>query len=147
MKSVKRSSTVSSLPISLKWFSSINLSSGILIQPSRVWSKVPSRSSVRRPPLADTSGSRYSNTNMISLIATFYVASLAIVGMFLLKRHEVKTGHPTLLSRLGAGSDHFFKAAFQAVEKGVKYVNRKTFIAMTQWIAYHVLLRVRHVYV
>lgn len=84
---------------------------------------------------------------MYILISLFYASLLGIVGMILYKRHEVKTGHPTILSRLGRGSDHVFHAIFSGAGMGVSYINKHTFIALAQWIAFHVLLRIRTVYI
>ncbi len=84
---------------------------------------------------------------MYTLIAIFYVSIVAIAGMILNKRYEVKTGKPTLVSAIGRGSDHIFAAAFVQVRKLVSYMNRKTFVALAQWVAFHLLLRTRKVYV
>jgi len=67
--------------------------------------------------------------------------------MILFKRHEIKTSKPSLFSRLGRGSDHIFLAIFGAVHKGISYVNKHTFITVAQWLTFHVLVRVRKVYV
>ena len=64
-----------------------------------------------------------------------------------LKRHEVKTSKPSLVSRLGQGSDHIFQAIFSGISKGISYINKHTFIAVAQWLTYHVLVRIRKVYV
>ena len=67
--------------------------------------------------------------------------------MILLKRHEVKTGIPSLVSRLGKGSDQFFHAVWASILKFISYFNRRTFVLIAQWIAYHVLFHTRKVYV
>ena len=84
---------------------------------------------------------------MYILIILFYLSLLGIAGMVFLKRHEVKTGKATIVSRLGRGTDHLFHAIFTAVGTGISYINKRTFIAIAQWIAYHILLRTRKVYV
>ena len=70
-----------------------------------------------------------------------------MVGMIVLKRYEVKTNKPSLVSRLGKGTDHVFHAIFGGVSQGISYINRHTFIAIAHWMAFHVLLRTRKVYV
>ena len=67
--------------------------------------------------------------------------------MVVFKRHEVKTGKASIFSRLGQGSDHIFLAIFSNVRKVLSYVNKHTFIAVAQWLTFHVLVRVRKVYV
>jgi preprotein translocase subunit SecG len=84
---------------------------------------------------------------MYTLIGLFYIALLGIIAMILLKRLEVKTGAPSLVSRIGKGSDRFFHASWNLLRTGISYFNRRTFILMAQWLAYHVLLRIRRVYV
>lgn len=84
---------------------------------------------------------------MYTLVILFYVAFIGIVIMVLLKRREVKTGLPSIVSRLGKGSDQFFHTTWNVARKGVSYFNRHTFIMIAQWLAYHVLLRTRNVYV
>jgi hypothetical protein len=84
---------------------------------------------------------------MYTLISIFYLSLLGMLAMVLLKRHEVKSGRPTVVSRLGKGTDHVFYAASSAIRSGISYFNRKTFIHVAQLIAYHVLLRTRKVYV
>jgi len=67
--------------------------------------------------------------------------------MVLFKRNEVKTGKQSIVSKIGAGSDHFFTLVFDTIKKWISFINKHTFIALAHVIAYHVLLRVRHVYV
>ena len=84
---------------------------------------------------------------MYTPIIIFYVALAGIVGMILLKRREMVSGSPSLVSRAGAGSDHIFHAVFDAVRRGLSHINRKTFLAGIHWIAVKVLFYVRKVYV
>ncbi len=84
---------------------------------------------------------------MYTLITIFYASLLGIVLMLLLKRREMKTGKPSVLSRLGRGTDDLFAGFFGAIRAAVSYVNKHTFIAIAHWVAYHVLLRIRNVYV
>lgn len=84
---------------------------------------------------------------MYTLITIFYVSLAGIVGMILLKRREVKTGVPSLVSRAGAGVDHIFQAIFAAVRRGISHINRRTFVEIGHWIAFHVLKSARTVYV
>ena len=70
---------------------------------------------------------------------------MAVMLMF--KRREIMTGKQSVVSQVGAGSDHVFQAVFGTVRQGLSYVNRRTFIMIAHWIAYHVLKGVRHVYV
>lgn len=84
---------------------------------------------------------------MYTLITLFYIAFFAMIAMVLLKRHELQTGKPSLVSRLGRGGDNFFHVIFSTVSNVISYVNKHTFAMLAQWVAYHILFRVRKVYV
>jgi hypothetical protein len=84
---------------------------------------------------------------MYTLIILFYASFIGIILMLLLKRHEFKTGKPTLVSRLGRGSDCFFQGIFTGMKSFFSYLNKHTFIALGHWVAFHILLRIRKVYV
>ncbi len=84
---------------------------------------------------------------MYTTITIFYISLIGIIAMILLKRREVLTGHESIVSRLGEGSDHIFAAFFGGIRRGISYINKHTFIALAQWVAFHVLVHVRKVYV
>jgi preprotein translocase subunit SecG len=84
---------------------------------------------------------------MYTVITIFYVSILAMVTMVWLKRRESKLGSPSVISRLGKGTDQTFHVTYESLRTGASYMNRKTFIAIAHWIAYHVLVRVRRIYV
>ena len=84
---------------------------------------------------------------MYTTITIFYVSLIGIIVLILLKRREVLTGHRSLASKLGEGSDHIFAAFFRGVRRWISYINRHTFIALAQWVAFHILVHVRKVYV
>jgi hypothetical protein len=84
---------------------------------------------------------------MYTTIGIFY-GSLIIMGlMVFLKAREVRTGHPTIVSRMFAWSDDFFSGIFAAIRRAISYVNRHTFISLAQWIAYHILRHIRTWYI
>ena len=84
---------------------------------------------------------------MYTLITIFYVSLLAMIAMVAFKRHEVKTGTPSFVSRVGAQSDHVFQAIFSVIRRVLAYFNRRTFVALVQWLAFHVLKFFRTLYV
>lgn len=84
---------------------------------------------------------------MYTLITIFYASFAAIILMVLLKRREVLSGHPSIVSRAGAGTDHFFQTQFSRVGRFISYINRHTFIALAQLVAFHILKNIRQVYV
>ena len=84
---------------------------------------------------------------MYTLIAIFYISLLAMLAMILLKRREAKTGRPNLISRLGRGSDSLLHSIYASGSAVIAYINKHTFIALAQWVAFHVLVHIRKVYV
>lgn len=84
---------------------------------------------------------------MYTLITIFYLSFIAMMAMVLFKRREINTGKQSIVSRIGAGTDHFFLVIFKTLKKWISFVNRHTFIVIAQIIAYHILLRIRNVYV
>jgi len=84
---------------------------------------------------------------MYTLISIFYASLLIMLLMVVLKRHEVKSGNPSIVSKVGAGSDHLFQSAYSGVRHGLSFVNRRTFVALAQWLGFHILKAIRTVYV
>ena len=84
---------------------------------------------------------------MYTLITIFYVSLVAMVVMVFLKHREAVSGHPSLVSRIGRGTDHIFQLSFAYTRRGASYLNRRTFIALIQLAAFHVLKAMRYVYV
>lgn len=84
---------------------------------------------------------------MYTLISIFYISLLLIIVMVWLKSREVKTGKRSLASRMGSGTDHFFSAIFSSIGKAISYINRHTALALAHWFAFHILVRIRKVYV
>lgn len=84
---------------------------------------------------------------MYILIIAFYLSFLGLVLMLVLKRHEVVSGRPTVVSQFGERTDRIFHIFFAGVRRAISYADRRTLIVIAQWLAYHVLLRIRGVYV
>jgi preprotein translocase subunit SecG len=84
---------------------------------------------------------------MYTLITLFYVSCIGIVGMLFLKHFEIKRGRTHALSRIYSWADGFFSATFATVQKSLSYLNRHTLVALTHWIAFHILVHIRRIYV
>ena len=67
--------------------------------------------------------------------------------LVLLKRQEVQTGKPSFISRFGVDSDNFFQRVFSWCKRMYAYANRKTFVALISFLAYHILFFIRKIYV
>jgi hypothetical protein len=72
---------------------------------------------------------------------------LAIVAMIVLKRREIVALKNNPISKISARADSFLDKNYSAIRKFISYLNKHTFIAITQWIVYHILLHIRKVYV
>lgn len=77
---------------------------------------------------------------------SFGIALVLILGMFGIKSAELRSGRRSWLSRMGSGTDHFFMALSHKLATFFSYFNRKTAIALSQWIAYKIISTMRHVY-
>ena len=84
---------------------------------------------------------------MYTYITLFYISFLGIITMIWLKRYEIRTGRQTVASRFGNSIDQSLRSIFDAIRRSISYFNKKTFIAIIQIMAYHILLHIRQVYV
>lgn len=84
---------------------------------------------------------------MVTPIVLFYISIIGIALMLMLKRNEVHSGNKSIVSKAGSGSDHFFHKIFSNISRFISYINKHTFIALAQWVAFHVLVRIRKIYV
>ena len=85
--------------------------------------------------------------NMYTLLIIFYGSFIGIILMLLLKRREFRTGHPTVVSRIGSGTDRFFHALFSSIGRFFSYWNKRTLVALFHWAAFHLLKWGRSLYV
>ena len=84
---------------------------------------------------------------MYIYISIFYISLAGIIAMIMIKRREVLSGQRTNLSSLGYSLDNNLHNLSQRIRLGIRYFNRKTLFAIFNILAYHVLLRVRKIYV
>jgi hypothetical protein len=84
---------------------------------------------------------------MYTTIGIFYGSLLLMMFMVMLKAREVRTGHPTVTSRMFAHMDDYFSRIFRAVQRTISYANKHTLISLAQWIAYHILRHIRAWYI
>lgn len=84
---------------------------------------------------------------MYILISTFYVSLIGIITMILLKRHEIDKNKTSLTSRFAKSLEHTLGQTFDRIQSIFRMLNKKTLIALVQFITFHVLYRIRKVYV
>jgi hypothetical protein len=78
---------------------------------------------------------------------SFYISFLGILGMFVFKIAEIRSGKKTLISMLANKTDHMVGDSYQFLRRGFLHINKTNAIALIQWIAYHILSWMREVYI
>jgi hypothetical protein len=76
----------------------------------------------------------------------FLVSFAGILVMIQLKAKELRSGRKSWLSFITQRTDNFFNNVFSGVRTFFSYFNRRSALALTQWIAYHILSWVRSAY-
>lgn len=82
-----------------------------------------------------------------SSIIAFYVSLIGIISMIGIKSRELKSGKKSFISRLSEYTNHIIHDYHARVIVFIKYINRKSALALVQWIAYHVLTWARNLYI
>ncbi len=77
----------------------------------------------------------------------FILSLLGIILMIYLKFFELKTGKESLVSKISSNTNHIVHDYFIKAKTFISYFNRKTALALIQWIAYHILSWVRGMYI
>lgn len=68
--------------------------------------------------------------------------------MILLKREELKKNTTaTISSNIGMSIEQGLSKIFKQINYFIKLLNKRTFIALLQFFTFHILLRIRKVYV
>lgn len=78
---------------------------------------------------------------------SFYISFLCILGMISLKSFEIKSGKKYLIFKIAEKADDFVKGIYSNVIKLISYINKKSAIALIQWIAYYILSWARSIYI
>ncbi len=77
----------------------------------------------------------------------FFVALLGIIVMLYLKARRLRLDTRSHFSFLSAKVDGKIRFSFAKVRKFFSYFNRKSAVALIEWIAYHMLSWIRSVYI
>ncbi len=67
--------------------------------------------------------------------------------MFVFKYYELKSGKQSFITKISSKTNHISHNIFVNTKKFISYFNRKTALALIQWIAYHILSWVREMYI
>ena len=84
---------------------------------------------------------------MLVTSITFFVAFLALISMIGQKSREIRMGKISWLSGLNAKLDTPIEKAYTNTRTFISYFNRKSAVALIQWIAYHILSWARSGYI
>ncbi len=80
-------------------------------------------------------------------IISFYISFLGIVGMIAFKVSEIKTGKRSFISKIADKNNHKVREYHSTLKRYISYINRRSALALIQWIAYHILTWARNAYI
>ncbi len=78
---------------------------------------------------------------------SFYISFAGILGMLGFKAMEIRSGKKSWISHLADNTNHLVHDAYHDIRKFFSYFNRKSALALVQWIAYHILSWARATYI
>ena len=84
---------------------------------------------------------------MYILISIFYISLIGIISMILIKRAEMKNGELSLADKIESSVEVALSNIYTKIVAYSKLLNRQTFVALVQFLTFHVLLRIRNIYV
>ena len=84
---------------------------------------------------------------MITASISFFVSFLGIIAMVYLKARRLKLETRSKFSFVSAKVDGNIRLTFAKTRTFFSYFNRKSAVALAQWIAYHVLSWIRKAYI
>ncbi len=80
-------------------------------------------------------------------IISFYVSFVGIIGMIGFKAAELRTGKKSWISRLADRTNDRVHVYMASIRTYISYINRRSALALVQWIAYHILSWARNLYI
>ena len=83
---------------------------------------------------------------MYILVASFYISLLGIISMIVLKRFELSSANSNSSSDV-SNIELRLQSIYNSINKTFQMINKKTFIALAQYITFHILYRIRKIYV
>lgn len=84
---------------------------------------------------------------MYIIISVFYISLMGIISMILLKKAEMKNGEDYLSEKIDSTVEQVLSRTYAKIVSTARLFNRRTFIALAQYLTYHLLFRIRKVYV
>ncbi len=84
---------------------------------------------------------------MYILISIFYISLIGIIAMIFIKRAEMKNGELSLADKIESSVEVALSNIYAKIVAYSKLLNRQTFVALVQFLTFHVLLRIRNIYV
>ncbi len=84
---------------------------------------------------------------MYILISIFYISLIGIIAMIFIKRAEMKNGDLSLADKIESSVEVTLSNIYAKIVAYSKLLNRQTFVALVQFLTFHVLLRIRNIYV
>ena len=82
-----------------------------------------------------------------TFVISFYISFAGIIGMLGLKVLENRSGKKSWITRIADKTNHTVHHVYDRLKLYISYINRKSAIALIQWIAYHILSWARETYI
>ncbi len=84
---------------------------------------------------------------MTIAIISFYISYAGIVGMIFYKSTELSSGRKLFLSRWADTTNDKIHLVYNETRRYISYINKRSALALVQWIAYHILSWARECYI
>jgi hypothetical protein len=85
----------------------------------------------------------YIDTSFIS----FFLSFAGILGMLGFKTIELRSGKKSWISRIADKTNHIFHDYITNIRRYISYINRRSALALVEWIAYYILTWARNAYI
>ena len=84
---------------------------------------------------------------MYILIITFYLSLIGITSMILIKRNELKKNTSSPSSPTVVSIEQTLSKTFTQIRRSGRFFNKHTIIVLIQFLTFHILFRIRKIYV
>lgn len=79
-------------------------------------------------------------------VISFYISFAGILGMIGFKLLEIRSGKRSWISKITDSTNHIVHDSYDRIREILSYINKKSAVALIQWIAYHILSWARNIY-
>lgn len=84
---------------------------------------------------------------MTGVSLTFLISTFGIAGMIFLKVIELRTGKPSLMSKVSGKTNHIVRKYYNKVRRFLAYFNRRNAVLLFRFVVFHTVVFVRKSYI